>query len=594
VARAERAREVAVHARDLPAVALELKDARAVSPQGFPRAKKPSEEILEGFDGEGLRAARTSRPPRGRARRAHCLPCSAGAGRRSRDRLALRTHWDSIAPAMEIELAQAPPEGVEADVLAFTVGEPVTLPQPARELDRRLEGRLSRLVEDGELKGERGSVTLLHSDGLVAARRIVAVGLGEDSGDADSLRTAAAAAATRTGDVGGESVAWILEPGGPLPLAEQARAVVDGTAIGPYEAGRWKTNGESTALERLVLCGEGGEDVAEEARRAGVIAEWTNRCRDLVNAPPNELTPARLAEWAEETAGEVALRFEALGPDEIESAGMGAFAAVAQGSRNTARLITLRHEPEGAGGSVVLGLVGKAITFDAGGLSLKPAKGMDDMKSDMAGGAAVLAALGAIAQLGLPLRVLAVVPACENMPGGRAYRPGDIITASNGKTIEVTNTDAEGRLILADALWHAREAGATHLLDLATLTGAMVIAMGDFYAGLFANDEGWLGEIRAAAETSGDHAWPFPLHDTYGRYIESTFADMKNSSDLRQASPILAARFLQEFVGDGPWAHLDIAGTAYLERGRGDYYTRRGATGYGVRLLAELARRLSH
>jgi leucyl aminopeptidase len=179
------------------------------------------------------------------------------------------------------------------------------------------------------------------------------------------------------------------------------------------------------------------------------------------------------------------------------------------------------------------------------------------------------------------------------MPGGHAYRPGDIITALNGKTIEVTNTDAEGRLILADALWHARQSGATHIIDLATLTGAMVVAMGDYYAGLFGNDEDWLRTIRGAAEASGDHAWIWPLHETYRRYIDSSFADMKNSSDYRQGSPILAARFLEEFVGEGPWAHLDIAGTAYLERGRDDYYDRGGATGYGVRLLSELARRLS-
>jgi leucyl aminopeptidase len=191
------------------------------------------------------------------------------------------------------------------------------------------------------------------------------------------------------------------------------------------------------------------------------------------------------------------------------------------------------------------------------------------------------------------LRVLAVVPSCENMPGGHAYRPGDIITALNGKTIEVTNTDAEGRLILADALWHARELGATHLIDLATLTGAMVVAMGDYYAGLFGNDGEWVETIHEAAEASGDHAWIWPLHETYRRFIESSFADMKNSSEYRQGSPILAARFLEEFVGEGPWAHLDIAGTAYLERGREDYYDCPGATGYGVRLLAELARRLS-
>jgi leucyl aminopeptidase len=496
---------------------------------------------------------------------------------------------------MEIDVVQGAPEGIEADVLVFSVPDPVALPAAARALDSLVEGRLGQLVEDGELKGEEGCVTLLHSDGRIAARRIVAAGVGNGASlDADRLRTAAAAAATRTGDVGGRSIAWILGSGGSLSAADQARAIVEGTAIGPYEPGRWKTNGDpQPQIERLVLCGEGADAAAAEARRANVVSAWTNRCRDLVNAPPNELTPARMADWAEANVVGTGISLEALGPDEIGSAGMGALAAVSQGSDNPPRLITLRYEPEGARGDLVLGLVGKAITFDAGGLSLKPALRMEEMKSDMGGGAAVLAATGAIAELGLPLRILTVVPACENMPGGHAYRPGDIITALNGKTIEVTNTDAEGRLILADALWHARSSGATHLLDLATLTGAMVVAMGDYYAGLFGNDESWTGEIGAAAEASGDHVWPWPLHDTYRRYIESTFADLKNSSDYKQGSPILAARFLQEFVGEGPWAHLDIAGTAYLERGRGDYYRGCGATGYGVRLLAELARRLS-
>jgi len=502
---------------------------------------------------------------------------------------------DSIAPGMEIAVVETPPAGVEADVLVFPVADPVALPEAARELDRLVEGRLSHLVEDGELKGETGSVTLLHSDGRVSPHRVGAAGVGKNGEpDPDALRTAAAAAATRTGDVGGHSVAWVVEAGGPLSPADQARAIVDGTALGPYEAGRWKTNGERRGrVERLVLCGPGAQEAAEDARRAGVVAEWTNRCRDLVNAPPNEMTPQRMAEWAEEIAGSTGLRFEALGPEEIRAAGMGALAAVSQGSVVEPRLITLAYEPDSpARADLRLGLVGKAITFDAGGLSLKPAYRMDEMKSDMGGGGAVLAGMGAIAELGLPLRALAVVPACENMPSGRAYRPGDIVTALNGKTIEVTNTDAEGRLILADALWYARESGATHVLDLATLTGAMVIAMGDYYAGLFGNDDDWVEEIRAAAEASGDHVWPWPLHETYKRYIESSFADMKNSSEYRQGSPILAARFLQEFVGEGAWAHLDIAGTAYLERGRGDYYRDAGATGFGVRLIAELARRL--
>jgi leucyl aminopeptidase len=499
---------------------------------------------------------------------------------------------------MDIDVVAAPPAGVEADVLAFPVPDPVVLPPSGREFDRLVEGRLAHLIEDGELKGSPGSLTLLHSDGGVTAHRLAAAGVGgKAEAGADSLRTAAATVATRASEIGAHTVAWVLEDNElPLGAAEQARAVVEGIALGPYDAGRWKTKDDDrrTELQRLVLCGPAAEAVAAEAREANVVAQWTNRCRDLVNAPANELTPAHLAAWAEQTASQLpALRFEVLDAEEIRAAGMGALAAVAQGSDNPARLITIRYEPKGARDDLVLGLVGKAITFDAGGLSLKPADRLDEMKSDMGGGAAVLAATAAIAELEIPLRIITVVPACENMPGGRAFRPGDIITALNGKTIEVTNTDAEGRLILADALWHTRGSGATHLVDLATLTGAMVVAMGDFYAGLFGNDQAWLEEVRAAAEASGDHAWPWPLHETYRRHLRSTFADMKNSSEHRQGAPIYAARFLQEFVGDGPWAHLDIAGTAYLERGRDDYYSSPGATGYGVRLLAELARRLT-
>lgn len=494
---------------------------------------------------------------------------------------------------MEIDVVEASPAEVAADVLAFAVPEPVELPTAGQELDRLVDGGIRHLIEDGELKGERGKVTLLHTRDTLKAHRVAAGGIGGDR-DADSLRTAAAAVARRASEVGGRTIAWILSENG-LPAHEQVRAVVDGIALGPYDAGIWKTKDEQAPIERLVLCGPGASEAGEEARRANVIAAWTNRCRDLVNAPPNVCTPTTLAEFAEETAGRFEhLSFSALGPDEIREAGMGALTAVSQGSENPARLITLSYEPPSpARGDVVLGLIGKAITFDSGGLSLKPADRMDEMKTDMGGGGAVLAATGAIAELGLPVKVLTVVPSCENMPGGRSYRPGDIITALNGKTIEVTNTDAEGRLILADALTHARRSGATHMLDLATLTGAIVIAMGDYYAGLYSNDAAWTEEIQAAAETTGDHVWPMPLHDTYRRYIESPYADMKNSSEYRQGSPALAARFLQEFVGEGTWAHLDIAGTAYLERTREDYYGAPGATGYGVRLLAELARRFS-
>jgi leucyl aminopeptidase len=414
--------------------------------------------------------------------------------------------------------------------------------------------------------------------------------------DADRFRTAAAAVASKTSTSGGRTMAWILDDDAlDLPAGEQARAVVEGLLLGRFNVGRWKSNGTPPAeIERIVLCGPGAGAAEEEARRAALVSRWTNRCREIVNAPANELTPARLAEIAEEVAaGSDSLSIEVLGPEEIERAGMGALTAVAAGSHNPPRLIVLRYEPpEPVRPDRLVALVGKALTFDAGGLSLKPADGMDEMKSDMGGGGAVVTALGAVAELGVPVRLLGVVPACENMPGGHAYRPGDILTAASGTTIEVTNTDAEGRLALADALWYARGQGATHVLDLATLTGTMSVAMGDFYAGLWGNDEAWTAEVLAAAGSSGDHAWPMPLHRTYRRFNESIFADLKNAPDKKRGSSNIAAHFLQEFAGDGPWAHLDIAGTAYLDRSR-DYYGRPGATGYGVRLIADLAERLA-
>jgi leucyl aminopeptidase len=370
---------------------------------------------------------------------------------------------------------------------------------------------------------------------------------------------------------------------------------VDGSALGPFDHARWRSESEDDrTVARLVLCGRGATEATEEARAAGVVAAWTNRCRELVDAPPNELTPDELAAAAREIAARVSdLASEELDVAGIEAAGMNLLAAVGRGSRVPPRLIVLRYEPENAAGDPVLGLVGKAVTFDSGGLSLKPIASMEDMKSDMAGGAAVVAAMGAIGELELPLRVVAVVAACENMPGGNAYRPGDVLTGLNGKTIEITNTDAEGRLVLADALVHARNLGATHLLDLATLTSGIVVAMGDFYAGLFANDDEWRGVVHEAGRASGDHVWPWPLHPTYDRYIESPFADMKNASLLRQGTPVYAARFLSKFAGEGPWAHVDMAGTGYLDRGRDDYYPEVGATGFGVRLATQLAQRLA-
>ena len=497
---------------------------------------------------------------------------------------------------MDTAALSTPASRVEADVLGVALAEPAALSAAARELDDALGGRLGRAVADGDATGRRGTVTVLDTDGEGAPRRVALVGLGAERDlDADAVRAAACRVAGAAGETPGRTIAWLLDgETTALEPADEARAVVEGVALTSHDTGRWKRDrAEEERVARLVLVGERAAETEEAARTAGVVARWQNHARDLVNAPANELTPAALAD----AAVAVADRFdpidaEVLGPGELAAAGMGALAAVTQGSHNPGRLVTLRYEPAGAKETVVLGLVGKGITFDTGGISLKPADALEEMKSDMAGAAATLAGLAAIAELGLPLRIIAVVAAAENMPAGHAYRPGDIVRAADGTTIEVTNTDAEGRLVLADALLHARSQGATHLLDLATLTGTIQVALGDLYAGLFGNDEAWLAAVLEAAERSGDHVWPMPLHPAYARFLDSQFADLKNTPDKKRGSSSIGAAFLERFAGDGPWAHLDIAGTAYLDRGR-DYYPRPGATGFGVRLIAELATALT-
>jgi leucyl aminopeptidase len=492
----------------------------------------------------------------------------------------------------QVSVESSTPGAVEVDVLAVPVPEGEGGPGAAR-FDEELSGRLQRLAERGDLRRELGKVTVLH-DGSQKAARVAAAGLGPPGEvDADAVRTAAAAVARSTADVGG-TLAWALDDALPLSLSDQARAVVEGVVLGAYSPGRWKTNGAPSAgVERIVLYAGPDSGVDEAAARAATVAHWVNRARDLANSPPNELTPATLAARAAEL-DLPGLRVEALDPARIDELGMGALAAVGRGSANDPRLIVLHYEPSApARDDLTLGLVGKAITFDAGGISIKPALKMEDMKGDMAGGAAVLAGTAAIAALALPIRVVTVLAAAENLVSGASFRPGDILRAANGKTIEITNTDAEGRLVLADGLWYARREGATHILDIATLTGAMELALGDLYGGLFANDDEWRDRIVAAGERSGDNVWPFPLHRRFRRYVDSDYADLKNSSDLGQASPALAAEFLREFSGEGPWAHLDMSGPGFLERSRGDYLTQRGGTGYGVRLIVELATALT-
>jgi len=493
---------------------------------------------------------------------------------------------------MEPSIGISLPGRERADTLALPVAQPLG-GEGARIVDEKLHGLLARLTETGELRGERGEAVVLHLNGELSAPRLVAAGVGpHDAADADALRTGAAAAAQSVARIGG-TIVWLLDESLPVPLPEQAAALVEGTILGAYSPGRWKTNGDAEpgGFERIVLGTFDDPAIRDAAERAALLAGRANRARDLANMPPNELDPERLAEYARQLADEHEhLTAFALGPAEIEELGMGALAAVGRGSHHGPRLIVVRYEPPGpARPELLLGLVGKAITFDAGGISIKPSARMEDMKGDMAGGAGTLHGLGALAALGLPVRAVAVLAAAENLPGGDAFRPGDILRAANGKTIEIVNTDAEGRLVLADALWYARREGATHVLDLATLTGAMELALGDLYAGVFANDDDWRDRVVEAGRRSGDLVWPFPLHPRYRRYVDSAYADLKNGSILRQASPALAAEFLHEFAGEGPWAHVDMAGPGFLERSRGDSMRVPGGTGFGVRLIAELA-----
>ncbi|HEY2259248.1 MAG TPA: leucyl aminopeptidase family protein [Solirubrobacteraceae bacterium] len=399
----------------------------------------------------------------------------------------------------------------------------------------------------------------------------------------EGLRTGAARAVHACR--GGGTVAWALDASLPLTVDEQVRALAEGAVVGGYDARRWRSDEPPPGVQRFVIC-DCSEDLAPVADRAALVARWTNTARELVDAPPNVISPARLAERAAAFPG---LAAEIIDPAE---AGLGALAAVGASSPVQPLLLVLRHEPPGGADFPRLGLVGKAVTFDTGGYFLKPQADIIRQKADMAGGAAVVAALGAIAELELPLAVTGVVPACENMLSGSAIRPTDVIRTASGLTVEVTNPDAEGRLILADALWYARRHGATHLVDMATLTGALRAGMGDLYAGVFAPDEAWRDAVVQAGNASGDLAWPWPLHPRYRRLIDSTVADLRNTAGKGFGFPIVAATFLQQFAGEGPWAHVDMLGPALLDEDRGDELGP-GASGYGVRMLVELTTRLS-
>jgi leucyl aminopeptidase len=476
---------------------------------------------------------------------------------------------------LRVQVTDTPLSEVDADLLAVLAFEGDGLPEP-----------VAGAPGSDDVKGGYKKTALVHPD---MPKRVLVVGLGErDEFQPERARVAGAIAARNASSLEASSLA-LVGPDGTDPRAV-ATAMVEGAILGSYRFDRFKSKkdeeDESKSLEELSVLGDDALGEAVEASR--IAAESENFARELQDLPSNVVSPSYLAGRANAIAEEhETVTCEVMGREQIREKGMGGLVAVSQGTAEEPQLIVLRYQ---GGGDETLGLVGKGVTFDSGGISIKPAGSMHEMKMDMSGAAAVLEAVSAIAKLKVPIDILAVIPSTENMPSGTAIKPGDIITQLNGKTVEVNNTDAEGRLILADALAYSVELGVDRIVDLATLTGAVLIALGSTYAALISNDDAFAAEVQAAAERTGELAWRLPLHPEYKELTKGTAADLTNASAKRKAGTIYAGSFLEEFVGGKPWVHLDIAGTAW-DVGR--EYVGKGPTGFGVRLLVDLARSLA-
>ncbi len=445
---------------------------------------------------------------------------------------------------------------------------------------------LEELRGGRELTGKPFECTLVHRPAGLAAQKLLVVGAGKkEKFNGSQLRRVAGAAVRYLRARGVHDLAWVLDGGD----ADSVQPVVEGAMAADYDADRYRTERENEKrIDRLALA-TGGSNPSDAAKaaldRGRIIGEAQNFARDLVNEPANTMTPTILADRAKDMAARFGLDCQILGPKEIQDLKMGAFWGVAQGSDEPAKLIVLRYTPGGAPETPVIGLIGKGITFDTGGISIKPAENMHEMKTDMAGGAAMLGAMQALAQLQPRVRVVAVVPATENMPGGNAYKPGDVLTSMSGKTIEILNTDAEGRLVLADALTYAKQLGCTVLIDAATLTGAVTIALGNISTGVFGWNQEWVNRILASAAAAGEKMWQMPVDDDYREQYKSMIADLANTGG-RYGGAITAAMFVGEFAGDTPWVHLDIAGTRWSNEEKP--YLAKGPTGAPVRTLVQL------
>jgi leucyl aminopeptidase len=490
---------------------------------------------------------------------------------------------------------------VDADAIVVNLFEGATEPGGATgAVDRALNGALRELIAGGDVQGKLNETAMIYPRGTIPARRVVVVGLGPQAGfDLDAARQAAAAAARRAREAGARTLASIVHGGGRggLVLEQAAQAVVEGAILGLYRyqapglVVRDRADRQVDSLTLVEFEASRLEEVERGARIGQAVAEATSLARDLANRPANVITPTELAETARRIANDHGMQVQVFDREQMAEMKMGALLSVARGASQPPKFIVLEYNPSG-GTDAPLVLVGKGITFDSGGISIKPTEKMEQMRGDMSGAAAVLGAMQAIGAFGLPKRVIGIVPATENMPGGSAYHPGDIVTASNGVTIEIISTDAEGRLILADALAYAQRYRPAAIIDVATLTGAIMVALGHYTSGFYANDDGLAAAVSAGGRAGGEPMWRMPLDPFYDRQISTPFADLRNTGG-RPGGSVTAARFLARFAGTQPWAHLDIAGTHWWENDiaypKKPYYVR-GNTGVGVQTLVEVLR----
>ena len=489
---------------------------------------------------------------------------------------------------MDIRLTQQPLASLVIDAIVVPLCAPEEGELPDVEVEGWSGGLLSEILESGEFKGKLGSTTLIRRPAGLEVGKLLLVGAGDrDKLTAAALRRVAAIAVRTLKGKGVRSVAVRGVPGFGTEAAAQALA--EGARMGAFEVDAYKTEGRAEgSIDELILALPARAQAG--VGRGQAVGAGQEYARTLANEPGNLLTPTVLAARAREMASETGLEIEVFDKTRLEQMGAGALLGVAKGSAEPPVMIVLRYKPaEQPASDMHLGLVGKAVTFDTGGISIKPSADMDRMKYDMAGGAAVLGAMRAIAELKPRIPVTAVVPSVENMPGGAALKPGDVVTSLSGKTVEVLNTDAEGRLILCDALAWARQQGCNRLVDAATLTGAIVVALGYERSGLFANDDAWRDDFLSASEAAGEKYWPMPLDEEYRELLESGIADLQNIGP-RWGGAVTAAKFLQAFADPTPWIHLDIAGTAWLESDKPEMP--KGPTGVGVRTMAEIAMRL--